>query len=136
MVGLSHDLGYVNSVASVLNFAIGYIWEDAVNYLGRSYTGYYRASFEDTFSAVSYFLDDYEAAEAESIALEGNVSNAAEKAAGTKYIDIVALSLRQVFGGIDIVIPSDTPDTNDVLGFIKEISRSALLIKPILYFRN
>lgn len=38
VVGLSHDLGDVSSETSV-TFAVGYVRDDAINYLGRSYTG-------------------------------------------------------------------------------------------------
>lgn len=38
VVGLSHDLGDVSSETSV-TFAVGYVRDNAINYLGRSYTG-------------------------------------------------------------------------------------------------
>lgn len=73
-------------------------------------------------------MDDYDDANTESSQIDSKISTAAESAAGSNYADIVALSLRQAFGGIDITIPTDTLDTDGVLGFIKEISRYILAI--------
>lgn len=142
VAGLSHDLGNVASKAISVTFEIGYVRQDAINYLGASYTGinaplitnssipilthfagYYQATYSNTFSALSAFIDDYDDAQAESLLIDAKISSAAETTAGSNYSDIVTLSLRQAFGGIDLTIPTSTLDTDDVLGFIKEISR-------------
>lgn len=126
VVAMSHDLGLVVGDKSV-NFAVGYVREEAINYLGDAYTGYYRAEYPETLDAVSYFLDDYRHAFHESIALDSKLDAKAKEVAGQKYADIVALSTRQAYGGIDLTIPNHSLDTSDVLAFIKELSSNGNL---------
>lgn len=121
VVALAHDLGSVTGGASV-NFAVGYERKAAINYLGEPYTGYYRAHYTTTHEAVSFFLDDYDNALSESLDLDKEMTTFATAAAGPKYADIVALSARQAYGGIDLTIPNDSLDTEDPLAFIKELS--------------
>jgi hypothetical protein len=121
IVALSHDLGVVTGDQEV-TFAVGYVREKAINYLGKAYTGYYRAEHPDTYQAVIYFLNDYSDAFSESLILDQKLSTAAKSVAGQKYADIVALSTRQAYGGIDLTIPNDNLDTSEVLAFIKELS--------------
>lgn len=121
VVALAHDLGSVTGTSSV-NFAVGYERKEAVNYLGEAYTGYYRAHYQNTNDALSFFLDDYRDALLESLELDQEMVTFATAAAGTKYADIVALSTRQAFGGIDLTIPNESLDVNDPLAFIKELS--------------
>lgn len=126
IVALAHDLGKLTGQQSV-NFAVGYEREEAINYLGKPYTGYYRATYPQTFEAVSHFLDDYQDALAESRQLDRSMAIEANSVAGQKYADIVTLSARQAYGAIDVTIPNDSRDTNDVLAFIKELSSNGNL---------
>ncbi|KAJ5175815.1 uncharacterized protein N7482_001692 [Penicillium canariense] len=121
VAALAHDLGSVIGHASV-NFAVGYERKKAINYLGDAYTGFYRAEYPTTHEALSFFLDDYEDARLESWDLDAELSAFATAAAGPKYADIVALSTRQAYGGIDLTIPHDSLATDGVLAFIKELS--------------
>lgn len=121
VVALSHDLGVVSAEQSV-TFAVGYAREKAINYVGNARTGYYRSIYQDILSAVQFFLDDHPAAEVESHSLDSSLEIAAIAAGGTNYSDILALSTRQAWGAIDVTIPDDTLDTNDILVFMKEIS--------------
>jgi hypothetical protein len=121
VVALAHDLGEVTGGLSV-NFVVGYEREAAINYLGKAYTGYYRAVHPTTSSALSFFLDDYPSALLESLRLDQELVALSAAAGGPKYADILALSTRQAYGGIDLTIPNDSLDTNDVLAFIKELS--------------
>lgn len=120
VVALAYDLGQISSAS--INFAIGYVREHAINYLGNSRTGYYRATYPDTASAVSYFLDDYTAAYAESLTFDASLEQKATASAGTNYSDILTLTPRQAFGGTELTIPYDSLDTSDVMVFMKEIS--------------
>ncbi|PQE16239.1 putative glutaminase protein [Rutstroemia sp. NJR-2017a WRK4] len=143
VTGLSHDLGSVSGSSSV-TYAVGYVREAAVNYLGTPYTGYYRATYPKTINALVHFFDDYEDALTESNTIDSELESQSSQVAGTNYSDITALSLRQVFGGIDLVIPNATLDTNDVLAFVKEISSDGnvntvdviMPLFPILYVTN
>ncbi|PYI26256.1 DUF1793-domain-containing protein [Aspergillus indologenus CBS 114.80] len=121
IVAVAHDLGSVVNAQSV-TFAVGHVREESINYLGRPYTGYYRALYPSTEQAVAYFLNDYPNALRESHALDLEMAKQATAVAGQKYADIVTLSSRQAYAGIEITIPNDTLDTTDVLAFIKELS--------------
>lgn len=121
VVGISHDLGYIFGSRSA-TLAVGYVREKAINYLGEPYTGYYRGVYPDTVDAVSAFLDDFNLAQAESLTLDSITSIRSKSVAGQKYADIVTLSTRQAYGGIDLTIPHDSLDTSDVLAFVKELS--------------
>ncbi|KAJ5305585.1 uncharacterized protein N7443_005245 [Penicillium atrosanguineum] len=121
VVAVAHDLGSVTGGASV-NFAVGYERKEAINYLGEAYTGYYRAYYPTTHEALSFFLDDYGDAFLESLKLDHEMVTFATAAAGPKYADIVALSTRQAYGGMDLTISNESLDTDDVLAFIKELS--------------
>ncbi|KAJ5753360.1 uncharacterized protein N7511_007513 [Penicillium nucicola] len=121
VVALVHDLGHVTEGSSV-NFVVGYEREAAINYFGEAYTGYYRAEYSTVSSALTFFLDDYGSALLESWKLDMEINTLSATAAGSKYADIIALSTRQAYGGIDLTIPNHTLNTGDVLAFIKEIS--------------
>lgn len=123
VVALSHDLGMVSTEMSV-TFAIGYEREQAVNYLGNARTGYYRALYPDTASAVSFFLSDYTPANNESHYFDSTLGTKAVAAGGSNYSDIILLSTRQAFGALDLTIPNDSFNTGDVMIFVKEISSS------------
>ncbi|KAJ5342586.1 hypothetical protein N7541_011710 [Penicillium brevicompactum] len=121
VVALVHDLGRVTGGLSV-NFVVGYEREAAINYLGEPYTSYYRSEYPTTSSALSFFLDDYPTALLESMKLDQELVTSSAAAAGSKYADILALSTRQAYGGIDLAIPNDSRNTSAVLAFIKELS--------------
>lgn len=120
VVGLSHDLG--STANSSVTFVVGYVREASINYLGSARTGYYRASYPDTGTAVSYFLDDYASAYAESLTSDAALEQKALAPAGSNYSDILLLTTRQAYGGADVTIPNDTLNTSDIMIFLKEIS--------------
>ncbi|KAL4980869.1 hypothetical protein BDW66DRAFT_699 [Aspergillus desertorum] len=122
----SHDLGTFSGERSV-NFAVGYVRKEAINYLGKPYTGYYRAHYPNTSKALSHFFDDYPAAVVESEIVDAEMAAQAVVAGGSKYADIVSLSARQAWGGIDLTIPDDSLDTSEVLAFVKELSSNGNL---------
>lgn len=120
-VGFAHDLGKTNK-ASAVTFAIGHVREEAINYFGEAQTGYYRSTCPDTVGAVNHFLDDYAAANAESNSLDNLIQSTGISTYGSKYSDILALSVRQVYGGVEVTIPNTSLDTDQTRAFIKEIS--------------
>lgn len=120
-VGFAHDLG-TTADESAVTFAIGHVREESINFLGATQTGYYRATYGTTLAAVSYFLDDYEVANTESAILDDLVQSTGTSSYGSNYSDILALSVRQVYGGIEVTIPNDSLDTSNTRAFIKEIS--------------
>ena len=120
VTAIAQDLGDV--LAGSVIFAIGYAREAAINYLDQPRTCFYRATYSDTVTAVSAFLDDFEEAQIESFSVDSELRSRSIRSAGTNYSDIVTLSVRQTYGGLDVTIPSDTLNTGDVLVFVKEIS--------------
>ena len=120
VVALSQDLGSVTGAS--VTFAVGYVREQAVNYLGNARAGYYRSQYADTISALDAFFADYEDAVIESLTIDSTIEERGRATAGTNYSTVLALGTRQTFGGIDLTIPEDTLDTGDFLVFLKEIS--------------
>ncbi|OJJ43220.1 hypothetical protein ASPZODRAFT_146239 [Penicilliopsis zonata CBS 506.65] len=124
VVGFAQELGTVSESAAV-TFAIGHVRLQSINYLGAAQTGYYRATYPETVAAVSHFLDDYTDADSDASSLDELIQKAGEEsysAGGSNYSDILALSVRQVYGGMELTIPDDTLDTSSPRAFIKEIS--------------
>ena len=140
----SHDLGSVTSGGSNVTYAIGVARDQAVSYLGTDWTHYYRATYADVPSAVDHFLDDYDAASADSQALDAAIAGAANSAGGANYSDIVTLSVRQAYASCDFTIVDGSKDTSDPLIFLKEISSDGNVntvdvlypIHPIFYVLN
>lgn len=120
-VGFAHDLGTTEHQSAV-TFAIGHVREQSINYFGEAQTGYYRATYPDTVVAVSHFLDDYAAANDESYIMDSLVQSTGTSTYGSEYSDILALSVRQVYGGMEVTIPDTSLDTSQTRAFIKEIS--------------
>ena len=120
VVAFSQDLGSITGAS--VTFAVGYVREQAVNYLGNARTGYYRSQYADTISALDAFFADYHDAVIESLTIDSTIEERGRVTAGTKYSTILTLGTRQTFGGIDLTIPEDTLDTGDFLVFLKEIS--------------
>lgn len=121
VVALAHDLG-TTAHGSAVTFAIGHVREESINFLGDTQTGYYRATYSSTVDAVVHFLDDYDDANTESVRLDKLVEDTGTSSYGTNYSDILALSVRQVYGGIEVTIPNDSLDKSEARAFIKEIS--------------
>ncbi|ROW08289.1 hypothetical protein VMCG_03191 [Cytospora schulzeri] len=117
--GLSHDFGSTTSASAT--FAVGYDRSHLVNFLGTSYSGYYMSKYPTPASALPAFLADYESAYAESLTFDDRVVTAGE-AFSTNYTDLLEQSVRQVYGAMDLVIPTDTLDTSNVIALLKEIS--------------
>ena len=121
VVGLAQDLGQASETSSV-TFTVGHVREKAINYMGYAQAGYYRSKFPDAVSALSHFLDDYSDAAKEAAKVDSLVQEGGESAHSSNYSDILALSLRQIYGGVDLTVPEDSLDTDNARAFIKEIS--------------
>lgn len=126
VVGLAFDLGTVSTSTSAV-YAIGYIRELAINYLGNPWTPYYRAYNPNWWGAVDHFLDIHDDAVTESESFDAQVQSIGAASGGSNYTAILELSVRQIFGGIDIVVDNSTLDTTNPFAFIKEISSNGNL---------
>ena len=140
VVGYSHDLGTVGS-AQNMTFVVGFVRDTAVDYLGQARTNYWHSAIPDINAVCVHAFLDYAAADEEARILDAEIAASAFNVAGSNYSDIVTLSVRQVFGAMDITIPQDTLDTSDIMVFVKEISSNGDVntmdvifpISPILY---
>lgn len=117
--GLSH--GYGNTTSASATFAVGYDRARSLSFLGTAYSGYYMSEYPTPASALPAFLEDYESAYEESVAFDARVV-ASGDAFSTNYTDLLEQSARQVYGAMDLVIPTDSLDTSSVVAFLKEIS--------------
>ena len=120
---------------------VGYVRKAAVNYMGNPRADYWRSTTPDINSGCVHMLDDFPTADAEARIFDAELASMAKEVAGSNYSDILALSARQAFGSMDITIPLDSLDTNDVMAFVKEISSDGNVntidvivpLTPILY---
>lgn len=119
-IAFAQTLGAVKEAQDV-KIVVGNIRNKAINYLGTIRTPFYRSQYPDATSALQHFYDDYDDANAESLQLDQNITEEAT-AISSNYSDILRLSMRQIFGGMEITIPYDTLNTSDILSFLKEIS--------------
>lgn len=116
----SHDLGSLSGTENV-TFVVGLVQDVAVNYLGQNRSGYFSSTCGDVSCGCVHALDDLHSADDESRSLDAFIAGI--DIAGANYSNILALSTRQAFGTIELTIPSDTLDRNNMLAFVKEISR-------------
>lgn len=127
--GLAHDLGSITSASTPVIFSIGHVRDPAIKYIAAGGTFQSRSllfwsQFTSVSSVISTFLNDYAAALSRAQAFDTKVNNDATKIS-TDYAAIVALSLRQALGAIEITISKNADgsyNTNDVIVFMKEIS--------------
>lgn len=116
----SHDLGLLAGTSNV-TFVVGHVREPAVSYLGVDRSSYWQSECKDIKCGCMHALEDLTAADEESRQLDSFIANI--NIGGTNYSDILALSTRQTFGTMELTIPADTLERNEVLAFVKEISR-------------
>lgn len=119
LFGVAHDFGSVSSAEAT--FAVGYDRAHALTFLGESYSGYYMSEYSSPATALPAFLADYESAYAESETFDARVV-AAGSGFSTEYTDLLEQSVRQIYGAMDLVVPTSSLDTDDVVVFLKEIS--------------
>lgn len=120
VIAYSHDLGTLQGTENV-TFVIGNVRDPAINYLGNPQSGYYRSNCKDVYCDCVRMLDDFHAADAESRTFDATIQ-AKGMTVGSNYSDILALSVRQAFGSMDLTIPTQSMSTADSMAFVKEIS--------------
>ncbi|KAK5137237.1 hypothetical protein LTR08_000207 [Meristemomyces frigidus] len=60
LAALSSNLGYISTTSTrSVTFAVGFDRVQAINYLGKTQTGYYRTKWPTPAAAVDFFLQDY-----------------------------------------------------------------------------
>lgn len=90
--------------------------------MGVDRASYWQSVCKDVNCGCVRALDDLHAADEESRDLDSFIANV--DVGGANYSNILALSIRQTFGTLELTIPSDSLDQSSVLAFMKEISRS------------
>ncbi|KAJ0424033.1 hypothetical protein BJY00DRAFT_299255 [Aspergillus carlsbadensis] len=119
--GFAHDLGFIQSTASVL-FSIGLTQSEAVQYTGHSDTltpvpSLWTSYFSSALEALDFFHHDYQDSTALSSALDDRIAQDSLAAAGQDYLTITSLSSRQAFAATQLTGTIESPYI-----FMKEIS--------------
>jgi hypothetical protein len=105
--GLFKNFGTLGHKAKSATFIVGFDRVQAIQYLNKTQTGFYRTKWPTVPEAVEYVLEDYESVYASSLAFDADVRTRAEAVSptfGSKYADIVEASVRQTFGGMDLTV--------------------------------
>ncbi|KAJ8475297.1 hypothetical protein ONZ51_g6647 [Trametes cubensis] len=128
---LARDLGKVNSASTSATavFAVGHVRDPAVQYITASNgvqqrSSLFMAQASPIYSAITTFLSDYDNALARARAFDAQVNQDAAKVS-TDYAAVVALSIRQVFGAIELTVSKTSSgdfNTSDIMVFMKELS--------------
>lgn len=119
--GFAKDLGSLGSTPVTTLFTIGLLQQQAVQFVGNNglvqlpslWTSYWK----DDLGALSFFHNDYSNMNRISTMLDNQIASDSTAAAGQNYLTITSLSLRQIFGALELV---GTPSKMYI--FVKEIS--------------
>ncbi|ETW83902.1 hypothetical protein HETIRDRAFT_449514 [Heterobasidion irregulare TC 32-1] len=125
----AHNLGTVSVATDPVIFTVGHVRDPAVQYIVtggalQDRSVYFQSQFSSVADAISSFIGDYAGALSRADQFDAQIKSDAS-AISANYASIVALSVRQVFGAIEITVSKDSEgrwNTDDVLVFMKEIS--------------
>ncbi|KAH7929420.1 DUF1793-domain-containing protein [Leucogyrophana mollusca] len=126
----AHDLGTVSSTASApLLFTVGLVRDPAIQYIiaddvYQDRSIYFWSAFSSVADLITSFMGDYFAALGRAQAFDAKVQSDAS-AISSDYAGIVALSVRQAFGALELTLSKSSDgswNTTDILMFLKEIS--------------
>jgi hypothetical protein len=121
--GFNLDLGSVTATTSApLVVCIGHVRTPAVSYLGTQLDPWWRTYFTGWQDMLTWFRADLSAATAAAAQREARLALDVQATLGTgatadQYLALVSLSLRQAFGGTELVNRAGVP-----WAFLKEIS--------------
>jgi hypothetical protein len=116
--GFCADLGQVGRSAVTVPLSIGVVRTPAVSYLGQDLQPLWTAKFGTWQDMLGFFHADLPAAQRRADRLDARITSDAEAAGGTAYAGLCAISLRQAYGGTELVAgPGGQP-----WAFLKEIS--------------
>ncbi|OBZ70311.1 hypothetical protein A0H81_09943 [Grifola frondosa] len=126
---LAHNLGNISASTTPVVYSVGHVRDPAIEYIiandatqNRSLLFWTR--FSSVANAISAFLADFNGAKARADAFDAQV-NADASQISSDYASVVALSVRQGFGAIEITTSKESNgnfNTSDVMVFMKEIS--------------
>ncbi|CAL5867994.1 uncharacterized protein PFLUO_LOCUS2217 [Penicillium psychrofluorescens] len=123
LVALAYHISTPRSKSSStsVTFAIGLEQDNAFNWLGEPQTGYYQATISGTENVVDHFFADAFTADAEGIVLDKRITDIGAEIS-SNYSDILESTIRQIWGGFQILIPQASKDTTMAKAWMKEIS--------------
>ncbi|MBV9854320.1 MAG: DUF5127 domain-containing protein [Streptosporangiaceae bacterium] len=114
----SRDLGTVGTSPVTVPLAIGQVRTPAVSYLGQNLQPLWAGYFSGWQDMTRFFLADAGGARRQADSLDERVRDDATAAGGEAYAGLCAISLRQAYGGTELVTgPSGQP-----WALLKEIS--------------
>ncbi len=111
-------LGAVTKATTPFVLSIGHVHTPSIAYLGTPLQPLWTSYFPSWQDMISFFHTDASAAVSRGAALDTKISRDAQRAAGSQYAAICALSLRQAYAGTELVVGSD----GKPWAFLKEIS--------------
>jgi hypothetical protein len=114
----SADLGRVSAAPVTVPLFIGQVRAPAVSYLGRRLESLWTEYFPGWPEMLGFFSADLTAARGRADQLDSRITADATAAGGQAYAGLCAISLRQAYGGTELVVgPHGKP-----WAFLKEIS--------------
>jgi hypothetical protein len=114
----SIGMGAVGKTSSRASFSIGQVRAPAVSYLVKPLEPLWSKYWYDWQSMLGFFHEDLNKAQGRADALDKTITTHAQTAGGTAYQGLCAISLRQAYGGTELVVgPNGKP-----WAFLKEIS--------------
>ncbi|EJF56480.1 hypothetical protein DICSQDRAFT_93645 [Dichomitus squalens LYAD-421 SS1] len=125
----AHDFGTVTAATTPVVYSVGHARDPAIQYVtvnnGRmALSSYFWTRYSTMADAIAAFLKDYNNAVARADAFDAQINNDARNIS-SDYASLVALSIRQTFGAIEITVGKKmdgTLDTSNILTFTKQIS--------------
>jgi hypothetical protein len=120
--GFNLDLGSVTAASTPFVVCLGHVRTPAVSYLGTQLDPWWRTYFAGWQDMLTWFRADLPAATAVAAQTEARLALDVRNALGTgttadQYLALASLSLRQAFGGTELVNRGGVP-----WAFLKEIS--------------
>ncbi|HEX3776988.1 MAG TPA: DUF4965 domain-containing protein [Polyangiaceae bacterium] len=110
VAAFSFDLGQVSSASSgPITLVIGHARDPAVSYLGKNLSPLWKSYWPTWQAMVADEFDDAANAANRAALLDSQIVSDAKAAGGDNYAALCTLSLRQAFGGTELVGSEDKP---------------------------
>ncbi|KAF2087364.1 glutaminase [Saccharata proteae CBS 121410] len=121
VTAFAHSVGKVSKKTSVV-FGIGNTRQEGVNFVGDAQTYYYHTKYTNTMDAVDAAFNDLDSTRSHCADLDTKIHSKSMDIGGQNYTDITTLSVRQIYGAIDVTVPLSTMNKDDTIAWVKEIS--------------
>ncbi|KAM5540216.1 hypothetical protein V8D89_006035 [Ganoderma adspersum] len=126
--GLAVDLGTIQSTATPVTWAVGYVRDPSITYTApggvvQQRRPYYVTQYKDVEDAIDAFTGDYAGAHDRAVALDQKITTAAAKIS-SQYSDLVSLATRQAVSTLDFTVGTDSSGDvvpGDVKIFMKNV---------------